>query len=146
MAYATLDDLKAKLGGKYAQLTDRAGGTSATADDGVGQQILDAACSEFDGWVGGRYQTPVDTSVDPARAERIKKSVLILAAKAAWEDSPARMAMPPIIRQAYDDEMVWLKAVAAGTAALPGPAVIPSATSEGPSAVAAGRPLVFGHD
>ena len=54
MAYATINELKVRLGQDYAGLygDDEAGTTSAQAD-------LDASAAEIDAAAGCRYETPV---------------------------------------------------------------------------------------
>ena len=62
MAYATINELKVRLGQDYAGLygNDEAGTASAQAD-------LDAAAAEIDAGIGCRYETPVVS----ARAEAL---------------------------------------------------------------------------
>ena len=54
MAYATINDLKVRLGQEYAGLygNDEVGTTAAQAD-------LDASAAEIDTFAGCRYETPV---------------------------------------------------------------------------------------
>ena len=57
MAYATINELKVRLGQDYAGLygNDEAGTTAAQAD-------LDAAAAEIDAAAGCRYETPIAAS------------------------------------------------------------------------------------
>ena len=144
MGYPTREDLQADLGAHYAKLTDRDDGT--TANDAVGQEILDQAISEFHGWISGRYQTPVDCSADAARAASVRSRVLAIAVKIAWEKSRWKMEMPPIIRAGYDDAIKYLMAVAAGKAVLPGTTAVTPPTSEGEAAKVVGNSPIYGDE
>ena len=150
MAYATLTDLKLRLGsnttppGLYEQLTDRVDLT--TANDAVGQEILDAAHGEINGYLARRYVVPVDVTADATLAQQLKGVALAIATKVAWENSPGRFTLPRKFTEAmsgYNQAILWLKDVAAGKVILPAVAAPAAATAEGASATAVGHAQVF---
>jgi len=144
MSYATITDLKALLGADYAALTDRQ--TFVTADDAVGQEIVDAAEGLFNGYVAKRYTVPVDVSSDTTLAQSVKYHVLRLAQKVAWENCPPRRTVPPRVEEAYKATVAWLQDVAAGRVSLPGASEIASATADGAAATATGHARVCTED
>ena len=150
MAYATLDDLKQRLAsntdppGLYEQLTDRVSFT--TANDAVGQEILDAAHGEVNGWLAKRYAVPIDVSTDTTLAQRLKGVTLDLCEKVAWETSTARTTTPKRVGENYSEAIAWLRDVAAGKASLPAVAAFPGPAADGASATALGRDQVFTED
>lgn len=150
MSYATLDDLKQWLGsrvnppGLYDQLTDRVDAT--TADDAVGQEILDAAHGEVNGWIARRYAVPVDASTDATSAQQLKGVTLNIAEYKAWASNPVRKTIPERVADNYATAVKWLTAVTSGKAALPGAAEIPAATINGPKATAIGHEQRFTED
>lgn len=137
MAYTNIDDLKALLGADYGPLTDRQNFT--TADDVVGQEIVDAASGLFNGYVAKRYAVPVSVDGDATLAQAVKYHVLRLAAKVAWENCPPRRTIPPRVEEAYKATVAWLEDVAAGRVSLPGASEIAAATADGTSATAVGN-------
>lgn len=147
MAYATLDDLKLRLGsntsppGLYEQLTDRV--NSTTANDAVGQDVLDAAHGEVNGWIAKRYAVPVDVSSDTTLAQRLKGVTLDIAEHNAWSSNPIRKTIPDRVTDNYAAATKWLTAVGAGKADLPGVTEIPATTVNGPKAIAIGHEQRF---
>jgi phage gp36-like protein len=144
MAYATLDDLKTLLGADYGPLTDRQAFT--TANDTVGQEIVDAAAGLFDGYVAKRYAVPVAVAGDTTLAAAVKFHVLRLAQKIAWENCPPRRTVPPRVEEAYKATIEWLKTVASGGVSLPGASEIAAATADGAGATAIGHTRITTED
>lgn len=144
MAYATLAEFKRRLGssssplGLYEQLTDRIAAT--TANDTVGQDLLDEAQALINMWLAKRYATPVSTA-DAATAATLRKVTLDLAEYGAWASAAPRRTLPERVKQAFDAAMEWLRDVAAGKAELPGAAAAEAAESS--SAEAAGYARVW---
>ena len=147
MAYATLQNLKDRLGsstspvGMYQRLTDRV--SMATANDAVGQELVDQAQGVVNGYLAGRYLTPVDVSADTTLAVTLRDLTLAIAAFKAYASHPLLAAqVAPAVRAAYDEAISLLKRIADGAAALPGAAEIPSPVSSGSPATAVGSPRV----
>ena len=150
MSYATLDDLKQRLGSDpdlkvgYEQLTDRTGGT--TADDAVGQEVLDAAHGDVNGWIAKRYAVPVDVSSDATLAQKLEGITLDIAMYRAFALAAPRITVPERVADIYADAIKWLVEVAKGKATLPGATEIPAATIHGPSAAVVGHEARFTED
>ncbi|MFH1417267.1 MAG: phage protein Gp36 family protein [Planctomycetota bacterium] len=150
MSYATLDDLKQRLGsnadppGAYEQLTDRV--TLTTGDDAVGQEVLEAAHGEVNGWLAKRYTVPIAVSADATLAQRLRGVTLDLAEHGAWETSPTRITTPKRVADNYAAAIRWLTEVAAGGASLPGVTEVPAATVNGPTAMTVGHEARFTED
>lgn len=135
MAYATLAELKARLGsnasppGLYEQLTDRVSGT--TANDAVGQALLDEAAALVDAYLARRYAVPIDASGDALLAAWLRGAALDLAVYSAWAQSPLR---PETLRRVVDERaarIAMLEAIAAGRADLPAANGAPASASGG---------------
>lgn len=147
MAYATLADLKARLGsatsppGPYQRLTDRTAMT--TADDAVGQALLDEAAGVVSAYLAGRYAVPVDASSDMGLAAFLRGTTLDLAEYRAWQSSPIRKEMPGSVQAAYDNAIALLRRIADGDLPLPSAAALPGSTATGTTAEAVGTPRVF---
>lgn len=140
--YATVEELTAKLGsGVYAQLTDRV--NSTTADDDVGQQLLDAAETRLHMALGGRYRTPFDPSLDAALAAALRTLTLDLAAYQAYVEHPDKPEPRRGVVDAHRETLKYLDDIAAGKKALPGLAVIAGAVSTGHKPTAIGEAKVF---
>ena len=139
-SYATLQDLKVLLGsnvdppGTYERLTDRVALT--TADDAVGQAILDQVEGKMNSYIGARYTIPVDVSGGGDLAAVLCGYALDLAAHIAWIGSPLSADETNDTKRLYGDAMKWLKDVAAGHAVLPGS---PPTASPGSGGAAAKR-------
>lgn len=145
MSYATLDNFKERLGTSiYAQLTDRV--TRKTADDVVGQAILDGAHGTIDGYLARRFKVPVDPTGDTSLTQFLLKHVLNLAAYDAWEGSPFITEVPDRVKFSYQETVKLLRDIAAGKVELPGATAIPSATAAGPTATATGEDRIFTED
>lgn len=118
MAYVTKEQLESRLGSPiYARLTDRVAGE--TADDAVGQAIVDEASALADGWLSVRYATPIDLLVHPELANVLATRVLDLAESIAWRSSPFVGDMPDRQRFVADTARRWFEQVAAGSVTLP---------------------------
>lgn len=141
--FATLNEFKAHLGfsvsplGLYNQLTDRL--ASQTADDAVGQELVDAAEGEVRDWLGRRYALPTTTPSDAVLARSLKTFVLDIAAYRGFEGHPNKPKIPQKYERSYQRTIDRLTAIADGKAALPGAESIPGPTTSGPTSV------VFGH-
>ncbi|MCB9852770.1 MAG: DUF1320 domain-containing protein [Phycisphaerales bacterium] len=144
MSYATLDDLKQRLGKDYAKLTDRVAAT--TADDDVGTEILAGAHGTIDGYLVKRYLVPVDSTGAPSLAQFLKQHVLNIASYIAWESNPFRKDIPERITLSRTQTIDMFRDIAAGKLDLPGVAPIPSGNAAGPSAEAVGEERVFTMD
>lgn len=142
MAYVSVADLSARLGAPlYARLTDRAGG--ASADDTVGQRIVDEAEAEVDALLAPRYRTPLDLAAHPELAPLLRARALDLAEYIAWKSSPFVSDPPQRVKEVYAAARGWLAAVAAGAAALPAQ-VAPAGPARGEGAPrASSQPRVF---
>lgn len=138
MAYATLDNFKAHLGADvYRQVTDRT--RARLADDAVGQSVLDAADALIDGKLAVRFTTPI---TEAAAVAALHPHALRIAAYLAFAAN-ALVAMRATVRSDYEASIAWLERVAAGTEALPGAAIAPSASGAG-RIVSGGEDAVFG--
>lgn len=145
MSYATLDDLKQRLGTSiYGKLTDRDAGT--TADDDVGQEILDGAHGTVNSYLAKRFKVPVDVSSDTARAQFLRRHTLNVAEFDAWQGNPFRKDISERVKFSYQDSIKRLGDIAAGKSELPGATPIASATSTGPTATAIGNARIFTED
>lgn len=144
MSYATLDNLKERLGKDYARLTDRSAAT--TADDDVGQAILDGAHGTIDGYLAKRFRVPVDATGDTSLSQFLLKHVLNLAVFDAWESNPFRKDIPERVKYSYEQTIRLLRDIAAGKAELPGASAIPSANVSGPAASVTGHQQIFTED
>ena len=145
MSYATLDNFKQRLGDDwYAQLTDRLNRT--TADDDVGQAILDGAHGTINTYLGKRYRTPIDTTGEPEREEFLRDATLNIAEYKAWSSTPFNTDILERVKGAYLETRRLLERIADGKADVPGTSTIPSATSAGPSAIVTGDKRIFTED
>lgn len=147
MSYATLQNLKDYLGagtsplGAYNRLTDRVAGT--TANDAVGQELVDLAQGEVNSWLGRRYVTPIDASADATLAQTLRDFTLAIAGYKAYALHPRRPTPQQSIKEHYEAALERLKAIANGAAALPGATPIPGPTTGGAAATAVGDERVF---
>jgi len=145
MSYATLDELKQRLGTDiYGQLTDRVNGE--VADDDVGNAILDGAHGTINGFVARRFLVPVDVSTDTSLAQFLRKHTLNVAEYDAWAEWPFRSEINERVKFNYQETIRVFRDIAAGKAELPGAAAIPSANVTGPSAIAIGEARIFTKD
>lgn len=136
MSYATLEQLQAELGDHYARLTDRE--DAETADDGVGQALLDAADAEMHGHLAARYRVPISTAGRPALAALLATHALRIAAHAAWLKSLLRKREPETTRRLYNETLAWLASVRDGKLILPENPEAPPQTTGSFSAKAVG--------
>lgn len=128
MAYATLTQLKDRLGlATYARLTDRAAGV--TANDSVGQEVLDQAHAIADSYLSVRYATPVDLAQRPEVGVVLAARVLDVAEGMAWRGSPFVGDMPARVRYVASEGERWLRDVADGRVHLPAAAPPASRTA-----------------
>ncbi len=133
MAYITTAQLAQRLGATmYARLTDRVNGT--TANDAVGQQIVDQASAEADSYLSRRYATPIDLNMHPKVAEVLTLRVLDLAEYGAWKSSPFISDPPHRVHALHANALRWLEDVARGHIVLPAatPPAGPTACNQGP--------------
>ncbi len=143
MAYATIADLKARIGVElYAQLTDLEALT--TADDTVGKARLDDAHGFVNAKLGQRYKTPIDTTLDDDLAVTMKAMTCAVAAYDAYALHPTRSkSLREAVVAVTQRWLDLLELIAAGRAALPGSAKLPAPTSSGADAAVVGEPKVF---
>ncbi|MEW6199199.1 MAG: phage protein Gp36 family protein [Planctomycetota bacterium] len=128
MAYITKEQLSERLGATlYARLTDRVQG--ATANDSVGQELVEAAEAEANSYLARRYATPVDVGAHPEVLTVLRARVLDVAEYLAWKGSPFVSDPPQRVHALYAGALRWLEQVAAGQVALP--AAAPPAGSTG---------------
>ena len=130
MAYATINDLKTRLGQDYAGLygNDETGTTAAQAD-------LDAAAAEIDASAGCRYETPVASG----RAEALLRDWnLTLCEERAWVRC-AGDALPEKIRIRIAHVRDSLAKTVSGELILPGAAE--NMRGQGFAAVACDEPV-----
>ena len=133
MAYITKEQLSERLGATlYARLTDRVQGT--TADDVVGQQIVEAAEAEVNSYLARRYAAPVDLAAHPELELVLRACVLDVAEYLAWKSSPFISDPPQRVQALYAGALRWLERVANGRVALPaaGPLAGSTAQPDGP--------------
>lgn len=129
MAYITTGQLSQRLGATlYARLTDRVSGT--TADDTIGQQIIDEAEAEANSYLAQRYATPVALAEHPELAALLELRVLDLAEFAAWKSAPFVSDPPQRVHKLYATALRWFEDVARGRLALPA-----AALPDGPTAL-----------
>jgi len=140
MPYINTAQLAQRLGTTlYARLTDRVNGT--TADDTIGQQIVDQAAAEADSYLSRRYATPVDLDAHPELSALLTLRVLDLAEYAAWKASPFVSDPPHRVHTLYANALRWLEDVAEGRIVLPAaaPPCGPTAYDQGPHYQTGGR-------
>lgn len=131
MAYATLDDVKQRLGTSiYTQLTDRVNG--AVADDDVGQELLDGSHGVLNARIKSsprRYRVPVDVSSDTTLAAFLKDAVLDVVEYQAWQGWPGRKRVPERVENGYRETIAYFDRIAKGDAELPGEVDVQADTS-----------------
>ena len=130
MAYATINELKVRLGQDYAGLygNDEAGTATAQAD-------LDAAAAEIDAAAGCRYETPV---VSERAAALLRDWNLTLCEERSRVRS-AGDALPGKIRMRIEHVRESLAKTASGELILPGAAE--NMRGQGFAAVACDEPV-----
>ena len=130
MAYATINDLKMRLGQDYAGLygNDEAGTAAAQAD-------LDAAAAEIDASAGCRYETPVVS----ARAEALLRDWNLTLCEERARVRCAGDALPEKIGKRIAHVRDSLAKTAAGELILPG--AEESLRGQGFAAVACDEPV-----
>lgn len=150
MAYATLTDLKLRLGqnisstnpGLYDQATSRVPPWT-TADDTVGQAALDWSEARVNAKVNVRYEIPVSLS-DGQTAAMLLGLVLDLAAYHLYATHPHEgNEVPARIQSAYDDAVETLNQIAEGKCVLPSATLLPGPSVLGTVALAGGDAVVF---
>lgn len=118
MAYTTTTQLGQRLGTTlYARLTDRINGT--TADDTVGQAVLNDAEALADSYLSRRYATPIDLSEHADLANVLTARVLDLAEFIAWQGSPFISDPPQRVHMLRAGALAWFEDIAAGRLVLP---------------------------
>ena len=129
MAYITTTDLNNRLGEMlYARLTDRDGGSQASA--AVAQEIVDQAEAVANSYLAVRYATPVDVSAHAELAAILRARVLDLAENRAWQTSPFVNDVPGRIRALAGSAAAWFESVARGDVHLPSAAPVEGRTAE----------------
>jgi len=107
MAYAVLQDLIDRYGQtEILELTDR--DQSGQVDEAVAQKALDDAAAEVDGYLGGRYELPLDSP--PPVLSRLTSDI----ARYRLYDNLA----PDEVRNRYEDAVKFLRAVSEGKISL----------------------------
>lgn len=145
MPYVTKEQLAARLGpAMYARLTDRVAGE--TADEAVGQAIVDEASGLADGWLAVRYATPVDLVGHPEVTDILAARVLDLAESIAWQSSPFVGDIPDRIRFLAEDARRWFERLARGDVNLPAASPPPGRTAVTDEPLASSSPRVFTSD
>lgn len=130
MAYATINELKMRLGQDYAGLygNDEAGTASAQAD-------LDASAAEIDASAGCRYETPVVSE----RAEALLRDWNLTLCEERARVRCAGDALPDKLKMRIGHVRESLAKTASGELILPGGAE--SARGQGFSTVACDEPV-----
>lgn len=145
MAYITTAQLKDRLGDPlYARLTDRING--ATANDSVGQQIVDEAEALANAQLATRYATPIDLTAHPELADVLEARVLDLAEYLAWQGSPFVNDIPGRLRFLYEEASGWFGSIAAGELNLPASSPPASRTAENDAPRFSAQPRKFTAD
>jgi len=120
MAYATIDDLIARLGKReIIDLTDRTG--SGVVDTAAVDQALTDACAEIDGYLAARYQLPLPTV--PTVLTRLTCDIAVYRLMTL-----RRMGDVEDARRRYEDVIRLLERIASGRVALGLPAALPDAS------------------
>ena len=130
MAYATINELKVRLGQDYAGLY----GTDET-DDSAAQADLDAAAAEIDAAVGCRYETPVASG----RAEALLRDWNLTLCEERARVRSAGDALPDKLKMRVAHVRGSLAKTASGELVLPGAAE--SARGQGFAAIACDEPV-----
>ena len=151
--YATLAELKAVLGnqasstdpGSYDQLSDLV--TAVTANDTVGQNVIDIAESIVDSYLGRRYAVPVTVSVYASAGALCKRSTLAIAVWQLWSNN-SRIGndIPDRVQKAYESTIDLLERIADGSSVLPAATPIAESGVAGASAYGAVAERVFDPD
>lgn len=152
MAYATLQHLKDRLGsrtsatnpGLYEQMTDRL--SAVTADDAIGQSLLDDAESVVNQKLAKRFSVPVDVSSDTVVANYLRRCAIIIATYHGWNEHPKLASKRETVQALYDEVMTQLNAIADGRQELPATTTPTSATATPTSATAVGHERIFTED
>jgi len=145
MAYITTTQLKQRLGDTlYARLTDRINGT--TANDTLGQQIVDEAEALANSYLARRYATPVSLAAHPELADLLEARVLDLAEHMAWRSSPMVSSIPDRVLFIAEEATRWFEALGAGQVHLPASSPPASRTAEDDAARYKASPRAFTQD
>ena len=130
MAYATINELKVRLGQDYAGLygNDEAGTATAQAD-------LDASAAEIDASAGCRYETPVSSG----RAEALLRDWNLTLCEERARVRCAGDSLPDKLKMRIGHVRDSLAKTASGELVLPGAAE--SARGQGVSTVACDAPV-----
>ena len=130
MAYATINELKVRLGQDYAGLygNDEAGTAAAQAD-------LDASAAEIDASAGCRYETPVVSD----RAEALLRDWNLTLCEERARVRCAGNALPEKLKMRIEHVRNSLSKTASGELVLPGAAE--SVRGQGFAAVACDEPV-----
>lgn len=148
MGYASLNDFQIRLGytgdaaapGIYDQLTDRT--TLRTADNVVGQQLLESGQGKLDSILAKRYRTPIDTSTDVNLRNILRQYTLDVAEHLAWQESLIRRRENETTKRAYLEALAWAEDVAAGRLDLPAEVIPTASASAGFTGLSVGSPRV----
>jgi phage gp36-like protein len=138
MAYASRDDLIARLGGpeRAILLTDPKKQAIQTA---LLDEALAAACAAADSYLARRYAVPI-AATQTAAIDLLRGRVLDLAELSVW----AQAGVPDRVQIRYDQAIGWLKDVARGLASLPCPEAPAAAQAPGFAGRVAGGASMFG--
>lgn len=105
MAYCTNAELKTAMGGAsvVAQYTDDSGAvpTEATITDAIAR-----GDGEIDGYLSGRYKTPIDTSAFPKAAPVLRGISIVFATRLI---QLLRDSVSPKAEDAYHHWIEWLR-------------------------------------
>lgn len=149
MPYATLAEFKVRTGsrtsppGLYEQMTDRVAAT--TANDTIGQALLDDAESVVNQKLALRYAFPVDTG-DSILAAFLKRCTIIIATFHGWGEHPKLSANRENVKTLYDEVMKVLSAIATGDQDVPATTPPTRATTGGSPAYVGGMAPNFDED
>ena len=142
MPYITNADIELRVGhSAYVQLADDDG--DGAADTAVVDAVRDAAEGEIDGFLAGRYQTPIDLSAHPELTGLMASLALDVA------EYRLRLRRPPVapdIGRRYEQTVEWLRRLATGVIQLPTLATASGPTAGGVRAKAIGEPRVLTRD
>ena len=127
MSYVTNSDIENRLGtSAYIQLTDDAG--TGSADTTKVAEARDSSEAEVNSFLATRYQTPIDTSAEPAVLAAIKSVVLDLV---AYRLHGRRPPIPADVVRRRSEAIAWLAQVALGATQLPSVSALTENTARG---------------
>lgn len=136
MAYATLSDLRSRLGsqvsasdpGIFQQLTDKNAAT--TESTSVATVALDAASGIIDMKLGVKYAVPIVTTNTTVLAV-LNGYTLDITEWKVWKEHPQRKTIPARVQTAYDEAIQMLDDLVLGNATLPSDVPLAGNTADG---------------